>query len=70
MGIATRTILFNTYNHLGRNAAILLAWIVLSIINIILITLFQRRRAARAAQVQAQKEVEAPAVAGEKEEKQ
>lgn len=70
MGIATRTILFNTYDHLGRNAAILLAWIVLSLINITLITVFQRRRAGRAAQVEAQKQVEAPVARGEKEEQQ
>ncbi|GAB1526159.1 hypothetical protein RhiTH_009325 [Rhizoctonia solani] len=41
---AVRTILFNTKNHLGLNAGVLLGWIALSCITIPLFTTFMRRK--------------------------
>ncbi|KAF8304990.1 hypothetical protein DL93DRAFT_2172823 [Clavulina sp. PMI_390] len=49
MTIAVRAIIFNTKNHMGRNAGIILAWIALSIFNIVIVTLWQRRKALRTA---------------------
>ena len=43
MSQATRTIIFDTKNHLGLNAGVLIAWIALSVVNIIVISIFQRR---------------------------
>lgn len=48
MSQATRTIIFNTHNHLGLNAGVLLAWIALSLITISAITLIVRRKHRRA----------------------
>lgn len=48
MSLATRTIIFDTKNHLGRCAGILVAWIVLSILTISAQTLFQRRNHKKA----------------------
>jgi len=45
---ATRTIIFNTKNHLGRNAGVLLGWIGLSLLTISLFTFWKRRREMRA----------------------
>ncbi|KAF8310600.1 hypothetical protein DL93DRAFT_2084400 [Clavulina sp. PMI_390] len=47
MSIATRTILFNTKNHMARNAGVLLGWIALNILTITCITLWQRRKHRR-----------------------
>ncbi|KAG8887195.1 hypothetical protein FRC00_000507 [Tulasnella sp. 408] len=41
---AVRTIVFNTKNHLGLNAGVLLAWIVLSMITVPLFTWLLRRK--------------------------
>ena len=49
MTIAVRAIIFNTNNHMARNAGIILAWIALSLFNIVIVTLWQRRKALRAA---------------------
>lgn len=48
MSLATRTIIFDTKNHMGRNAGVLIAWICLSLITITSITLWQRRNHKRA----------------------
>ncbi|KAF8748820.1 hypothetical protein RHS01_10535 [Rhizoctonia solani] len=45
---SVRTILFNTKNHLGLNAGVILAWIVLSLTTIPLFTVIMRRRDERA----------------------
>ncbi|KAF8748812.1 hypothetical protein RHS01_10530 [Rhizoctonia solani] len=45
---AVRTILFNTKNHLGRSAGVIIAWIVLSSITLPLFTIIMRRRDERA----------------------
>ncbi|KAG8782983.1 hypothetical protein FRC12_020254 [Ceratobasidium sp. 428] len=45
---AVRTILFNTKNHLGLNAGVIIGWCVLSCITIPLFTIFMRRRDVRA----------------------
>ncbi|KAF9510770.1 hypothetical protein BS47DRAFT_1347498, partial [Hydnum rufescens UP504] len=59
MAQATRTIIFNTKSHLGLNAGILIAWIVLSCLTIPLFSFIMRRRdmlaAAREATSTAQK---------------
>ncbi|KAG9019318.1 hypothetical protein FRB90_004031, partial [Tulasnella sp. 427] len=41
---AVRTIIFNTKNHLGVNAGVLLAWVVLSMITVPLFTWLMRRK--------------------------
>jgi hypothetical protein len=46
---ATRTLIFNTKSHLGRNAGILIAWIALSCFTIPLFAFIMRRRAMAAA---------------------
>lgn len=48
MSLATRAILFNTKNHMGRSAGILVAWITLSIVTLTAVTLWQRRGHVRA----------------------
>ncbi|KAG8692181.1 hypothetical protein FRC08_009958 [Ceratobasidium sp. 394] len=45
---AVRTILFNTKNHLGLNAGVIIGWCVLSCITIPLFTVIMRRRDVRA----------------------
>ncbi|KAG8724775.1 hypothetical protein FRC09_014411 [Ceratobasidium sp. 395] len=47
---AVRTILFNTKNHLGLNAGVILAWCALSCVTIPLFTILMRRRDVRAHQ--------------------
>ncbi|KAB5590166.1 Nitrosoguanidine resistance protein SNG1 [Ceratobasidium theobromae] len=47
---AVRTILFNTKNHMGRSAGVIIAWIVLSAITLPLFTIIMRRRDMRAHQ--------------------
>ncbi|CEL62334.1 Nitrosoguanidine resistance protein SNG1 OS=Saccharomyces cerevisiae (strain ATCC 204508 / S288c) GN=SNG1 PE=1 SV=1 [Rhizoctonia solani AG-1 IB] len=47
---SVRTILFDTKNHLGLNAGVLMSWIVLSLITIPLFTVIMRRRDERAHQ--------------------
>ena len=49
MSQATCTIIFDTKNHLGLNAGVLIAWIALSVevVNITAITIFQRRKERR-----------------------
>ncbi|KAG8933505.1 hypothetical protein FRC02_011705 [Tulasnella sp. 418] len=47
LGHAVRTIVFNTKNTLGKDAAILLGWIVLSCITIPVFTWIERRRRIR-----------------------
>ena len=44
MSQATRTIIFDTKNHLALNAGVLLAWIAVSLFTITSLTLFQRRK--------------------------
>ncbi|CCO31528.1 Nitrosoguanidine resistance protein SNG1 OS=Saccharomyces cerevisiae (strain ATCC 204508 / S288c) GN=SNG1 PE=1 SV=1 [Rhizoctonia solani AG-1 IB] len=44
---AVRTILFNTKNHLGLNAGVIIGWIALSCVTIPLFTMFMRRRDER-----------------------
>ena len=39
---ALRTIMFNTNSHLGRNAAVIIAWIVMSCGTLSLLTWFMR----------------------------
>ncbi|KAG8734174.1 hypothetical protein FRC12_018622, partial [Ceratobasidium sp. 428] len=51
---AVRTILFDTKNHLGLNAGVILGWCVLSCVTIPLFTILMRRRDERVHQ----KEVE------------
>lgn len=41
---ATRTIIFNTKSHLARNFGILIAWAILSIITVTLISILTRRQ--------------------------
>ncbi|KAG8911645.1 hypothetical protein FRC01_005605 [Tulasnella sp. 417] len=41
---AIRTIIFNTKNHMGVNAGVLLAWVVLSMITVPLFTWLMRRK--------------------------
>ncbi|QRV85261.1 nitrosoguanidine resistance protein SNG1 [Ceratobasidium sp. AG-Ba] len=45
---SVRTILFNTKNHLGLNAGVILGWCALSLVTIPLFTIFMRRRDVRA----------------------
>ncbi|KAG8729317.1 hypothetical protein FRC11_009069 [Ceratobasidium sp. 423] len=45
---AVRTILFNTKNHLGRSAGVIIAWIVVSAITLPLFTIIMRRRDEKA----------------------
>ncbi|QRV72212.1 nitrosoguanidine resistance protein SNG1 [Ceratobasidium sp. AG-Ba] len=45
---AVRTILFNTKNHLGLNAGVILGWCALSFVTIPLFTILMRRRDVRA----------------------
>ncbi|KAG8735475.1 hypothetical protein FRC10_010472 [Ceratobasidium sp. 414] len=47
---AVRTILFNTKNHLGLNAGVILGWCALSCVTIPLFTILMRRRDVRAHQ--------------------
>ncbi|KAG8712219.1 hypothetical protein FRC08_014877 [Ceratobasidium sp. 394] len=47
---AVRTILFNTKNHLGLNAGVILGWCALSCVTIPLFTILMRRRDMRAHQ--------------------
>ncbi|KAG8735063.1 hypothetical protein FRC10_011020 [Ceratobasidium sp. 414] len=47
---AVRTILFNTKNHLGLNAGVILGWCALSCVTISLFTILMRRRDVRAHQ--------------------
>ncbi|KAG9037262.1 hypothetical protein FRB95_006205 [Tulasnella sp. JGI-2019a] len=58
LGIATRTIIFNTHSHLGRNAGIILAWVALSCITIPLFTWWTRRPEVRAHEQQAESQLE------------
>lgn len=44
MAEATRTILFNTKSHLGRNVGIILAWVALSLITIPVWAIWMRKR--------------------------
>ena len=44
MSQATRTIIFDTKNHLALNAGVLLSWIAVSLFTITSLTLFQRRK--------------------------
>lgn len=44
---ALRTILFNTDSNLGRNAAVIVAWILMSCATMTLFTWFMRRLEAR-----------------------
>ncbi|KAG8907501.1 hypothetical protein FRB99_003874 [Tulasnella sp. 403] len=46
---AVRTIIFNTKSHLGLNAGVLIAWIILSCITIPLFTWWMRRKDVKAA---------------------
>lgn len=52
---AIRTILFDTKNHLGLNAGVIIGWVVLSMITIPLFTIFMRRRDVRAHEQELQK---------------
>ncbi|KAF8602424.1 hypothetical protein BDV93DRAFT_444098 [Ceratobasidium sp. AG-I] len=45
---AVRTILFDTKNHLGLNAGVILGWVALSCVTIPLFTIIMRRRDVRA----------------------
>ena len=45
---AIRTILFDTKNHLGLNAGVILSWVALSCVTIPLFTILIRRRDVRA----------------------
>ncbi|KAG8994623.1 hypothetical protein FRB94_012637 [Tulasnella sp. JGI-2019a] len=56
LSIATRTILFDTKNHLARNAGVLIGWIVLSFITIALFTWMTRREEVRRHEGQADPE--------------
>ncbi|KAG8950619.1 hypothetical protein FRC04_007243 [Tulasnella sp. 424] len=47
---AVRTIIFNTKNHLGLNAGVLLAWVALSMITVPLFTWLMRRKDEQAEQ--------------------
>jgi hypothetical protein len=49
---AVRTILFDTKNHLGLNAGVILGWCALSCVTIPLFTVLMRRRDVRAHQKQ------------------
>ncbi|KAG8854906.1 hypothetical protein FRB96_007306 [Tulasnella sp. 330] len=51
---ATRTIIFNTHSHLGKNAGIILAWAALSCITIPLFTWWTRRAEVGAHERQAE----------------
>ncbi|CAE6438385.1 unnamed protein product [Rhizoctonia solani] len=55
---SVRTILFNTKNHLGLNAGVILAWIALSLVTIPLFTIIMRRRDERAHQQELAKKQE------------
>ena len=46
---ATRTLIFNTKSHLGLNAGVLIAWIVLSMVTIPIFAWFVRRQEQKAA---------------------
>ncbi|KAG9047650.1 hypothetical protein FS837_001778 [Tulasnella sp. UAMH 9824] len=48
---AVRTIVFNTKNHMGVNAGVLLAWVVLSMITVPLFTWLVRRKDEQAEQL-------------------
>lgn len=47
MAQATRTIIFDTKNHLGLNIGVLLAWVTLSFATMTLLTVLARRRSGR-----------------------
>jgi len=44
IGLAIRTIIFNTHSHMGRNAGVLIAWIALSVGTITVFTYLTERR--------------------------
>ncbi|KAF8310593.1 hypothetical protein DL93DRAFT_2157746 [Clavulina sp. PMI_390] len=52
MSLAVRTIIFNVRSHLGRNAGVLIGWVLLSIVTITVISLMQRRKAVRSHQAE------------------
>lgn len=51
LGQATRTIIFNVKSRLGLNVGVILAWAAVSVITLIAVTLFDRRKHRRAAGV-------------------